>query len=171
MQLLGLPPPRIVISVPPRKRGRLPKLFLCGPSSPRPSRRNRAHPHAVRDHAGRDHPPHRDEQLARECDNHGGLARPSRPLRPGAIPLCQRAVFLEQEEPPGELDQAATHTGIASLGQAFLTPFGPAFVWRACEASIACHRPAIAQFAGEDLLDEHVGGFDANPLFVARPVY
>jgi len=31
-QLLGLPPPRIVISIPLRKRSRMPKLYLCLPS-------------------------------------------------------------------------------------------------------------------------------------------
>src|SRR4051812_38654320 len=141
-QCVGLPPPRIVISVPPRQRSRMPKLYSCRQSSPGRSRCDRPHAHAVWDYPCRHHSPHRDEQLAREGDNHGGLARALSALGPGAIPLRQRAVLLEQKKPPGELDQAAAHPCIAGLGQALLAPLGPAFVWRAGQASIARHGPA-----------------------------
>ena len=77
------------------------------------SRNDRAHAHAVWDFAGGDQSPHRDQQLAGEGHDHGGLASTVRPFGPDTIPLRQRAIFLEPKEPPGELDQAAANAGIA----------------------------------------------------------
>ena len=88
---------------------------------------------AVRDFACGDHAPKRDEQLASKSDNHFGLVRPFDALAPAAEPLRQSAVLLEQQEAPGELDQAAAHPGIARLGETFLTPLGSTFIRRTSE--------------------------------------
>ena len=67
----------------------------------------------------------RDEQLPRQGHDHG-LARAAAGIRgPRPIPLRQRAVFLEQQEAPGQLHHAMAHAGIARLGQAFLPPLAP----------------------------------------------
>jgi len=43
-------------------------------------------------------------------------------LGAGTIRLRQRAVLLEQQEPPGQLDRPMAHPGIARLGQALFPP-------------------------------------------------
>ena len=78
------------------------------------------------------------------------------------VPLRQPAVLLEPQEPPGELDQAAAHPGIASLGQPLFPPLRAALVGRAGQAGIARHRPAISQVAAQHLLDQHVGRLDSD---------
>jgi hypothetical protein len=77
---------------------------------------------AVRDFAGGDHAPKRDEQLAGESDDHLRLARPPGTIGPAPEPLSKGAVFLKQKEAPRELDQAAAHPGIARFGETFLAP-------------------------------------------------
>ncbi len=79
------------------------------------------------DLAGCDHPPQGDEQLAGESDDQDRLAD-TLDLGAGAIPLGERAFLLEQQKPPGELNQPATNPGIARFGQAFLPPLGAAFI-------------------------------------------
>ena len=100
MQLRGSPPPRTVVGALPQERGRTPEPYVSAPS--RRSGRRPQH-HAVRDLAGGDHVPQGDEQLSGEGDDHGRLARALG--GPRAIPLRQRALLLEPEEAPGELDQ------------------------------------------------------------------
>ena len=58
----------------------------------------------VRDFAGGDHAPQCDEQFTGEGDNYSGLARSLGIPGPRPIPLRERAVLLEPEEAPGELD-------------------------------------------------------------------
>ena len=60
---------------------------------------------AVRTLTGGDHAPQGDEQLSGEGDDHGGLARALGAAGPRPIPLRERALLLEPEEAPGELDQ------------------------------------------------------------------
>src|SRR3712207_8641685 len=54
-------------------------------------------------------------QLSGESDNHGRLARALGARGPRSIPLRERALLLEHEETPSELDQTAAHPGIAGL--------------------------------------------------------
>ena len=112
------------------KARRAPKLVCLRSSLTWPVRPLPQHD-AVRDFAGGDHAPERDEQLAGERDDHRRLARALGALGPGPEPLRQRAVLLKHEEPPGELDHAAAHPGIARFGETFLTSLGAAFVGRA----------------------------------------
>src|SRR5208283_2239999 len=118
---------------------------------------------ALRDFAGGDHAPERDEQLAGESDDHRRLARALGSLGPITEPLGQRAVLLEPQEAPGELDQAAAHPGIAGFGEPFLASLGAAFIGRAGEPGVACDSPAIAQVTREHFLHQHVGRLDADP--------
>jgi hypothetical protein len=100
---------------------------------------------AVRDFTGGDHAPERDEQLASKSDDHLGLVRPFDTLGPTPEPLRQSAVLLEQQEAPGELDQASADPCIARLCETFLTSFGSAFIRRTGEPGVASDRPAITQ--------------------------
>jgi hypothetical protein len=79
-----------------------------------------------------------------------------------AIPLRQRAILLEQQEPPRQLDHATSHTGIARSGHTFLATRGAAPVGRACQPSVARDRPAIAHVPQEQLVHKQVGGLDAD---------
>jgi len=89
---LGSPPPRIVIDGSPAKCRRAPKA--CARNSPLVAgcSRSRTQDDALRDLAGRHQLPQRDQQLAREGDNHGlagcapgiGGARPIPPACAGA---------------------------------------------------------------------------------------
>src|SRR5829696_364313 len=125
--------------------------------------RCRAQDDALRRLAGGHEAPQGNQELPREGHDHG-LARAATGVRgAGPIPLRQSAVLLEQQEAPGQLHHAATDSGVAGPGQAFLPPSGTALVWGAGQARIARHRPPVAQVAGQDLMHEHVGGLEANP--------
>lgn len=56
--------------------------------------------------------PECDQQLPSQCHNHR-LACSRSILRALVIPACQRAILLEQEEPPRELDHCSPHPRIA----------------------------------------------------------
>src|SRR5215207_4143138 len=85
--------------------------------------------------------------LARERRNHGGLARALGGLGARPVPLHECAVFLEPEEPPGELDQATAHTSVSRLRQPPLPALGAALVGRSREPGIARYRSSIPQVA------------------------
>src|SRR5262249_38275730 len=51
---------------------------------------------------------------------------------------------------------------IAGSREPLLAALAPAFIGRAREPAVACHGPAVAQVARQDLLDQHVRGLDAN---------
>src|SRR5215208_6758488 len=93
------------------------------------------------------HCPPRDQHLARERRNHGGLARALGGLGARPVPLHECAVFLEPEEPPGELDQATAHTSVSRLRQPPLPALGAALVGRSREPGIARYRSSIPQVA------------------------
>ena len=67
-----------------------------------------------------------------------------------------------KQKPPGQLDHASPHTGIARFGEPLLPPLGAALVGRACQASVASHGPPVAQIARQDLLHQHVRGLAAD---------
>ena len=101
MGFRGLPPPRIFIyGRYTTDTKRVSFKLLCDRSD------RLAQDDALRDFPERDHAPERDEKLAGERDDHLGLACCLWPFGSAAEPLRQGAVPLEQEEPPGELDQA-----------------------------------------------------------------
>src|SRR5208282_1541261 len=117
---------------------------------------------AERYFAGRHQLPQCDEQLARQRDNQcftGGAAGFG---GTGSVPLRQRAVLLEHQKAPSQLDHAAPHPGIACPGQSFLPPTRPALVRRAGQTAITRHRSAVTQAARERLVREHVCGLDAK---------
>lgn len=99
----------------------------------------------VRHFAGCDEFPQRDEQFAGQGDNHrlaGGAA-----LIGGArpIPPRQRAVLLQHQEAPGELQHAAADAGIARPGQGFFSPAGAAFLGRSGQPAITRHSAAVQE--------------------------
>ena len=115
---------------------------------PCPRRSDRlAQDDALRDFPERDHAPERDEKLAGERDDHLGLACCLWPFGSAAEPLRQGAVPLEQEEPPGELDQAASDPGVARFREAFLPSLGAALVGRSREPGVASDGTPVTQIA------------------------
>jgi hypothetical protein len=124
-----VPPPRIVLSVPSRERGRAPKLCSCLPLFP-----------ADQMATGRNRTPSgiapvvtilhiAMSSLRARATIMVILRAPFVPPVTAAIPLRQSTVVLEPKKPPSQLDQASSHAGIARLGQTLLPPFGSTFVW------------------------------------------
>ena len=108
-------PPRIVIDSR-RESGRVPKLCIlsfCGDGRLGCVQRD-----AFWDFAGGDQPPQFDEELSRECHDHGGLARAA--VGPFLEPFGERAIFLKLQEPPRQLDHAAADASIACFRKALL---------------------------------------------------
>src|SRR3954469_9719593 len=97
---VGIPPPRTVRGSLPRWRERAAKRELLVDA--RRSSGHRAQGDPLRGLAGGHQTPQRDQGLARAA---AGVRR----ARP--IPLRQRALLLEQEKAPRELEHAAAHTG------------------------------------------------------------
>src|SRR5208283_5574016 len=157
----GLPPPRIVIGYPAHQAqsGAEPCLsFLvlecCSRRWPQLD--------TVRHLAGRDQAPQRDQQLARQRHDHRRLARAARPLSAQPEPFCERALSLELEEAPSELDQATTHAGIARLGEPLFATLRPALIRRTGEPGVARHRSSISKLPRQDLPHQHVRRLDAD---------
>jgi hypothetical protein len=63
--------------------------------------------------------------------------------RSGAKPLRKRAVVLEPEKPPGELDHAAPDPRIAGPGKTLLASFCATLVRRSGETGIAAYGSAV----------------------------
>ena len=110
--------------------------------------RSRAQRDALRDLACRRHAPECNQQLSRQRHDHR-LARGAAGVgRPRPIPLRQRAILLEDEEAPGELDQAAPHPRVTRLGETLLPSPPAALVRRASEAGIAGDRCPASRATG-----------------------
>src|SRR3954453_14112041 len=153
---VGIPPPRTVLGSLPRRRSGLRtenSSSALGGAQVTGARRSPARPHRWSPNATA-----RSVAFARGRRSWFCACR--RGARP--IPLRQRALLLEQEKAPRELEHAAAHTGVAHLGQAPLPPFGAALVGRAGQASVARQRPPVPQVAGGNPVPEHVRGLDAN---------
>src|ERR1700737_2714748 len=89
--------------------------------------------------ASRDKAPECDHQLACQGDDHR-LARAETAIgSAGAVPQCQCALLLKQQEAPGELDHAAADPGVAGSGEPLFPPLGPALVRRASQTGVARH--------------------------------
>ena len=115
----------------------------------------------LRHNAIADEVPQRDEQLARQGNDHL-LARAAGVLGARLKPLGQGALLLVVEKAPRELDHAPPHPSIAGSGKPFLAALLSAFVGRPGESSIARHGATVAQVARQHLLDQHVRRLDAN---------
>src|SRR5262249_4725502 len=157
----GLPPPRIIISYPAHQSqsGAEPVVLsrsreCCSRSWPQRD--------TVRNLAGRDQTPQRDQSLARQCHDHCGLARAARPLGPRAIPARQRTVFLEHKKTPCQLDQTASYPRIARPGETLLSAFRTALVGRSREPGVARHRSSISKPPRQDFPYQHIRCLDAN---------
>src|SRR5262249_25586415 len=93
--------------------------------------------------------PQGDEQLARQGDDHL-LARTAVVLGASSKPLGQRALLLEFEEAPRELDHRFPDPSVAGSGKPLLAACLAAFVGRAREATVARHSAPVAQVPGQD---------------------
>src|SRR6266853_3617096 len=71
----------------------------------------RAQDDALRNLAGGDEPPQRNEQLASQRDDHCLSGSAARIGGPRPVPLRQRAVLLEHQKAPRQLQHAAAHAG------------------------------------------------------------
>src|SRR6202047_4867262 len=106
--------------------------------------------------------PEPDQQLACQRDDHR-LARAYTAIGSAGLgPLRQCALFLNPQEPPGELDHAAADPGVAGSGKALFPPPRAALVRRARQAGVARHRFAVAHWPREHLIDQHISRFDAD---------
>lgn len=77
-------------------------------------------------------------------------------------PLGEVPVLLEAQKPLRQLDHAAPHAGVAGACQPPLAAALAALVPRPGEPGIARHGAAVAQAAGQDLVDQHVRRLDAD---------
>src|SRR6202011_5267261 len=112
--------------------------------------------------ASRDKAPECDHQLACQGDDHR-LARAETAIgSAGAVPQCQCALLLKQQEAPSELNHAAADPGIAGSGEPLFPPPRTALVWRARQTGVARHRFAVTQWSREHLRDEHISRFNAD---------
>src|SRR5580704_5691213 len=112
--------------------------------------------------ASRDKAPERDHQLACQGDDHR-LSRAQTAIgSASAVPQCQCALLLKQQEAPSELDHAAADPGIAGSGEPLFPPLRAALVGRASQAGVARHRFAVTHWPREHLMDEHFSRFNAN---------
>src|SRR6202022_3602379 len=112
--------------------------------------------------ASRDKAPECDHQLACQGDDHR-LARAETAIgSAGAVPQCQCALLLKQQEAPGELDHAAADPGVAGSGEPLFPPLGPALVRRASQTGVARHCFSVTHGPREHLMDEHIGRFNAD---------
>src|SRR5664279_1545582 len=126
--------------------GSTPKL-VCARSFPwRRSSRLPQHD-TFRHVAGVDHAPERDEQLAREGNDHFQLDHALGPLDPASVPPRKGAVLLELGPTPRQLDHGASYPGVAALGKSLLLSFRTALVRRTCQPRTAPDRSAVAQVA------------------------
>src|SRR3954468_14019357 len=114
----GFPPPRIVNSAVVLNPARAPKMVLSGMLVPIKLLSGRwTQNDALQWFASSDKAPERNDQLACQRDDHG-LARATTAISgAGAIPHCQRALLLEHQKAPGELDHGAADPGIAGSGE------------------------------------------------------
>src|ERR1700730_13023487 len=113
--------------------------------------------------ASRDKAPECDHQLACQGDDHR-LARAETAIgSAGAVPQCQCALLLKQQEAPGELDHAVPDPSVAGAGEPWFPPLGAALVRRARQTGVARHRFSVTHWPREHLLDEHIGRFSADP--------
>src|SRR3979490_3137818 len=86
---------------------------------------------ALQSLASRDKAPERDQQLACQCDDHR-LARAETAIgSAGAVPQCQCALLLKQQEAPGELDHAAADPDVAGSGEPLFASLRATLVRRA----------------------------------------
>src|ERR1700736_2129404 len=115
----GFPPPRIVSSAVRRKASAsaewgeiaVPGALACWTQDD-----------ALQGLTSRDKAPERDHQLACQGDDHC-LARAQTAIgSAGAVPQCQCALLLKQQEAPGELDHAAADPGVAGSGEPLFPP-------------------------------------------------
>src|SRR5918998_5460599 len=117
--LFGRPPPRTVIGACYAAAG--PELVLCLLSS---SCRPRTQGDAGRRLSGRGEPPQSQQPLPRHRDDQC-LSRAGPGVRgPPPVPPRRRALLLEDQEAPGQLDHATSDARVARLGQALLAPPG-----------------------------------------------
>src|SRR5918912_3771200 len=91
----------------------------------------------VRHLAGVDEPPQRDEELSRKRHDEGLPAASTGTGDALPIPMCQGAVLLELQYPPGELDHGTAHASVTGLGNPLLPSLGPALVRRAGQSDKA----------------------------------
>src|ERR1700693_5233701 len=112
--------------------------------------------------ASGDQPPQLNEQFSREGDNHRRLAYTLCALGPRLVPLSERAILLEHNKPPSELDHSAADPGVACLGEPLLPPLAAALVGRAGKTGIARDGSSISHVSREDLIHYHISRFNAD---------
>ena len=88
--------------------------------------------------------PQGDEQLARQGHDHL-LAQAVRVLGAHSKPLGQRAVLLELEEAPCQLNHSPPHPCITRSGEPLFPTFLSALIRRTGQAPVARHSAPVAQ--------------------------
>src|SRR5207249_1777907 len=94
---------------------------------------------------GFDVAPQRDQQLARQSDDHDGADASFGAAGARGKPLGERALRLEAQPAPGKLHDDAADAGIAVLADPLLALHAAAAKQRAGEAGETGDRPAVAE--------------------------
>src|SRR6266446_3169731 len=132
----------------PSRRWRL-WLSLIGPCRRRSARDAGAQPGAGRHEAGLEIAPQRDGELAGERDD-GDLGDASLAVADALLePAGERAVRLEAQPEPGELDQDGAGARIAGLADALLATRLAAVVGRSGDAGLLDDQPEAGMLAGD----------------------
>src|ERR1700759_4418135 len=89
--------------------------------------------------------PKRDEQLARQSDDHSLAGSAAAIAGLCAVPLRQCAVLLEHQEAPSQLDHATAHPGVARPSQSLLSPPYAALIRRTGQAGVTSDSLPVTQ--------------------------
>jgi len=123
---------------------------------------------ACRDLAGGDEPPERNEKLACQGHYHGLAQTGAATCSSRPIPRGQRAVLLMHQETPSDVDHPTADAGIAGPRKSSLTSLLTALVRCTCEARISRNGLPIPQLSGEDFVNKHVRGLNADANHAAQ---
>ena len=83
----------------------------------------------------------------------------------------QRAVLLEPEEAPSQLNHASPHPSIAGSGEPLLSALPAAFVGRAGDTCVTGNGSSIPHISRQDLVNEHVRGLDADADYARKQAH
>lgn len=124
----------------------------------------RFHRCALRNDAGIEVAPERDQEFSREGDD-ADLAQPTRAVpKPALIPLRQRAVGLIAEPPPRDVDGERPDLAVAGFRHALLAMPIAALIRRRGEAGQCAHLTTILKLSpAEELHDVEPRALHADP--------
>src|SRR6204780_5483791 len=127
------------------------KLSIARANARSPSASRVGQAHALGNDAGLQIPPQRDQQFPRERHRHHLADAPFALAHATEEPAAQRAVRLEPQPAPCQLQQQAAYARVAVLGDALLALHAPALERRAGQADERRDPAPITEWAAEHL--------------------